>query len=435
MRRYNRNMSNAAALLVVLSMCMHAEVHLMTLRQAVGMAIKQNPDVELARLDEENARHGVRVAKDPFSPHVTVGSGLAYNSGFPMTIDGAAPSVVQARASQYLFNRPQSYAIAQAKETARGAGYDVASKRDEVAYRTAALYLDAERSARIGELARKEVESLQKVLETVRAQVSEGRALPLAEKQAAFTVARARQVAESLEAEQANAETALAIAVGLTAADSVRPAAEERPAPALPASEENTIQTALDASKDLRKLQSQIASKGLEIRGEKAARLPRADLIAQYSLLSKFNNFDLYFARFQRNNGQIGVSFQLPVFAPGVASQLAQTSIEVSHLKLELANARNRLSADLQQSFRDVKKAQTAAEVAQLDLEVAREQLNVDLAQMQEGRLGLRAVEEARIVENDKWIAFYDAQYSLEKARWNVLRLTGDLVGSIEALP
>jgi hypothetical protein len=102
---------------------------------------------------------------------------------------------------------------------------------------------------------------------------------------------------------------------------------------------------------------------------------------------------------------------------------------------LELANARNRLSADLQQSFRDVKKAQTAAEVAQLDLEVAREQLNVDLAQMQEGRLGLRQVEEARIVENDKWIAFYDAQYALEKARWNVLRLTGDLVGSIEALP
>jgi outer membrane protein TolC len=352
-----------------------------------------------------------------------------------MSIDGSAPSIVQAKATQYLFNRPQSYAIAQAKETARGAGFDVAGKRDEVAYRTTALYLDAERSARIGELARKEVESLQKVLETVRAQVGEGRALPLAEKQAAYTVARARQVAESLEVEQANAETTLAIAVGLTAADRVRPAAEERPAPALPSSEEGAIQTALDASKEMRKLQSQIASKGLEIRGEKAARLPRADLVAQYSLLSKFNNFDQYFARFQRNNGQIGVSFQLPVFSPGVSSQLAQTATEVTHLRLELANARNRLSADLQQSFRDVKKAQTAAEVAQLDLEVAREQLNVDLAQMQEGRLGLRQVEEARIVENDKWIAFYDAQYALEKARWNVLRLTGDLVGSIEALP
>jgi outer membrane protein TolC len=104
-------------------------------------------------------------------------------------------------------------------------------------------------------------------------------------------------------------------------------------------------------------------------------------------------------------------------------------------LRLQLANARNRITADLEQSYRDIKRAQTAAEVARLDLEVAREQLNVDLAQMQEGRLTLRQVEEARIAESDKWIAFYDAQYTLEKARWGVLRLTGGLVGSIEALP
>ena len=407
----------------------------MTLRQAVARAIQQNPDIELARLDEETARHGIRTAKDPFLPHLTVGSGLAYTNGFPMSIEGSAPSIVQGRASQYLFNRPQTYAIAQAKETARGAGLDVAAKRDEAAYRTTTLYLDAERSARIGELARKEVESLQKVLETVQAQVREGRALPLAEKQAAFSVARARQIAENLEAEQAGAETTLAIAVGLSAADRVHPVAEERPAPSLPASEEAAIQTALESSKELRKLQSQITAKGLEMRGEKAARLPRADLVAQYGLFSKYNNFDQYFRKFQRNNGELGVSFQLPIFSPGVGSQLAQTETEALHLRTELANARNRISADLQQSFRDVKKAQTAAEVARLDLEVAREQLNVNLAQMQEGRLSLRQVEESRIVESDKWIAFYDAQYTVEKARWNVLRLTGGLVGSIQALP
>jgi len=58
--------------------------------------------------------------------------------------------------------------------------------------------------------------------------------------------------------------------------------------------------------------------------------------------------------------------------------------------------------------------------------------LSVYLAQMQEGRAGLRQVEEARVLENDKWIAFYDAQYAVEKAKWNVLRLTGDLVAAME---
>src|SRR5450755_1091339 len=176
-------MSKTAVLFLGLAGVLRGEVRPMTLRQAVGVAVRQNPDIALARLDEENARQAVRVAKDPFTPRLTVGSGLAYSNGFPMSIEGSAPSIVQANATQYLFNRQQSFAVAQAREDVRGAGFGVAGKRDEVAYRTAELYLDAERAVRVGELAGKDAESLQKVLETVRAQVLEGRALPLAEKQ------------------------------------------------------------------------------------------------------------------------------------------------------------------------------------------------------------------------------------------------------------
>jgi outer membrane protein TolC len=408
----------------------------MSLRQVVATAIRQNPDIALARLEEEKARQAVRVARDPFAPRLTVGSGLAYSNGFPMSIEGSAPSIVQAHVTQYIFNRPQNFTVAQAKEDARGASLAVSSKRDEVAYRVASLYLDAERAARIGALARKDADSQQKVLETVQAQVREGRALPLAEKTAAYNVARARQIADALEDDQATAETSLAMGLGFAAEDRVRPVEEQRAAPALPRSPEEAVQTALEANKDLRRLESQVVSKELERRGERAARLPRVDLVAQYGLFAKFNHYEDYFRTFQRNNGQIGVSFQLPVLAgPGVNAQMAQTQTEISHLKIELTNTRNRIASDLQQSFRDVKKAETASEVARLDLEVAREQLSVNLAQMQEGRLTLKQVEEARILENQKWIAFYDAQYAVERARWNVLRLTGDLVSSIETLP
>src|SRR5436305_1511015 len=97
---------------------LHAEVHTMTLRQAVERALQQNPEIAMARLDEIKAQEAVRVQKDPFTPHVYVGSGLAYTNGFPMSIDGAAPSIVQARAQQYLFNRQQSYVVARTKEEA-----------------------------------------------------------------------------------------------------------------------------------------------------------------------------------------------------------------------------------------------------------------------------------------------------------------------------
>jgi outer membrane protein len=426
-----------ALVLALLAVCaLRAEVFPMTLRQAVDTALKQNPDLTLARLDQERARQSVRLAHDPFSPRISVGSGLAYTDGFPLSIEGAAPSIFQANVTQFLFNRPQSYTVAQARENARGAEFGVAVKREEVAYRTASLYLDAEHAVRIGALARKDAESMQRVLETVEAQIREGRALPLNQKQAAYNLARVRQVAEGLEADQETAETALAMVLGFAAQDRVSPVEEERTAPALSKSEEEIIQSALEDNKELRQLESQIAAKRLEMRGEKAARLPRVDLVAQYALMSNINNYAEFFSKFQRNNGQLGMSFQLPVLAgPGVSAQMAQTQVDMDRLRVQVSTTRNRIASDIQQAFRDQKKAATAADVARLDLEVAREQLSVVLAQTQEGRASLRQVEEARVQENDKWIAFYDAQYGVEKARWNLLRLSGGLLASIEGKP
>ncbi|MDE3165330.1 MAG: TolC family protein, partial [Acidobacteriota bacterium] len=369
-------MFRQAVLLLLAAACAGAETHPMTLRQAVTRAVEQNPDVALARLDEEMARLAVRVQRDPFSPRITMGSGLAYSNGFPMSVEGSAPSIVQANAQQFLFNRPQSYAVAQSKENARGAAMGVTEKRGEVAFRAASLYLDAERGGRAAELARKDADSLEKVLDAVRARAAEGRALPLEEKQAALAVARARQTAENLEEDASAAETSLALVIGYGADDRVRPVAETRPAPELAELGEGTIRAALDRNAGLRQLQSQIAAKGLEMRSERAARLPRADLVAEYAILARFNNYDEFFRRFQRNNGQVGVSLQLPLLpGPGVGAQIAQTRADTDRLRTEVASARNRVISEIQQAFRDVKKAQTATGVARLDLEVAEEQL------------------------------------------------------------
>jgi outer membrane protein len=407
----------------------------LTLQQTVEAALQQNPDLVLARLDEQKARAAVRLARAPFIPRLVVGSGLAYSSGFPMSIEGAAPSVVQANATQFLFNRPQSYAVAQARENVRSAQLGAEAKREEVAYRVASLFADAERTTRLGGLAAQDAQSLEQVQSAVQAQVREGRALPLAEKEAELNLARARQTSEDLEADQATAETALAIALGFSAEDRVQPVAEQR-TPAEPLPEQQAIDQALASNNELKQLESEIAAKELEIRGDRAIRLPRADLVAQYGMLARFNNYDEFFKHFQRNNVQLGVSLQLPIIpGPALKAQTAGAEAEIAHLQAELRSARNRLISDIQQSYREVKKASTAADVARLDLEVAREQLSVLLAQVQEGRANLRQVEEARVAENEKWMSFYDSMYSAEKTRWNLLRLSGELVPALAKPP
>jgi outer membrane protein len=429
-------MTRTAILSIAAACALHAEVRTMTLRQAVETALKQNPDIALARLDEEKARQAVRVARDPFSPKIGVGSGLAYTYGFPMSIEGSAPSVFQARATRSIFNRPQSYLVAQAKQDARGASLGATGKRDEVVFRVTELFLDAERAARIGTLAAKDAESQEKVLATVEAQVREGRALPLAEKTAALQVARARQASTVLEADRDTAETALALALGFSAEDRVRPVDAPRPPPQMPQSESEALESAMANNKELRRLESQMASRQLEVKSQKAAWLPRVDLVAQYGLFAKFNNYEDYFSKFQRHNGQIGVSFELPILTGTAPAAMAAQSLgEVNRLKVELSTMRNRLVSDLQRSFRDLKTSEASANVARLELELAREQLSVNLAQMEEGRLTLRQVEEARSIENQKWIAFYDAQYAVEKARWSVLHLSGTVLAAVEAMP
>ena len=125
--------ARACALAIVFLSCCStasAEVHTLTLRQALDFAAKQNADVLLARLDAQRAEQGIRVAKDPFSPKVYGGSGLAWTSGYPNTIDGNAPSIFEAKTNMSLFNRPASYQVAEARENARGAQMDAQAARN-----------------------------------------------------------------------------------------------------------------------------------------------------------------------------------------------------------------------------------------------------------------------------------------------------------------
>lgn len=404
----------------------------MTLPEAVDLALKQNPEIVMARFDEQKAQEAIREARDPFTTKVVVGSGLAYSSGFPMSIDGSAPSIFQARAIQSLYNKPKSYEVSAARENARISTIDTAARRDEIAHRTAVLYLQAERAARGLEIARQQVASFSKVAGAVQARVQEGRELPVEERKANLRISQARQRVEAFEADLAQAEMTLAIVLGMSAEDRVQTVAEERTFSGVPLSEAEAVETALANSNDIRRLQSTVQVRTLEARSARASRLPVVDLVAQYGLFARFNNYEDFFQRFQRHNGQLGMSFQLPLFSGGgSAARATQADIAVSRLRVEIAALHNRVAADTRTLYGAVRRAETGRAVAKEDLDVTREQLSVGLAQLEEGRATLRQIEELRAAETEKWLAFYDAQHVLERARLDLLRQTGTIVASI----
>jgi len=116
---------------------------------------------------------------------------------------------------------------------------------------------------------------------------------------------------------------------------------------------------------------------------------------------------------------------------PAVDALVSQAVGDVARLRIELQAARNRIMSDSRRLYQDAKQAETARDVARLDLDVTRDQLSLLLAQLDEGRATLRDVEQSRLAEDEKWMAFIEANYNLETARLNLLHQTGDLLAAL----
>jgi outer membrane protein TolC len=410
-----------------------AETRQISLRQAVDLALKQNPDLLIARFDEMKAAYDVETARDPFRPKLTAGSGLAYTQGFPLSIEGSAPSVIRVDASQTLWSRQRGFELAKSREDARGAGIDLQARREEAVLKVAQAYLEAQRLRRAAEVATRQIESMERLAEITRIRVAEGRELELENKRAAARLAQARYRARSLSDNLSHQEEMLALLVGLPPGDRVETSTEDRTPPALPAAEGEAVDQALSSSKELARLQSKLQSAGLAGKAGAAARLPQVDLVGQYGLFARFNNFEDYFRTFTRNNWQLGASIRIPLLAgPAARARAAQADTEAARLRLEIQHRRNSLALSVRKTYQDLRNLEAFREVARLDFEAAGEQSSVLMAQYEEGRAGLRQVEDARFLEQERWVAYLDAQSAVEKQRLAILKETGGLLTALQ---
>ena len=409
-----------------------AEVRTLTLRDALDIALKQNPDVVLARLDQRGARAQVTIERDPFFPKLFAGSGAAYTNGFPMSIDGNAPAIVQAKAPMSIFDRPQTYRAAQASEAARGAEIDIGVRQDEVAYRVASLFFDADQAARSLAAVNLQLASLNRVRDLVAVRVNEGREISIESSKADLKVLQAQQRQTDLTDSLADTETSLAQVLGFDPGDRVQPAREDRRAMNQIDSEESAIQQALGGSREIRRLESNLQAKTLEIKGYQAERLPKVDLVAQYSLLSKYNNYQKFFGAFQRHNVELGASITIPILVGRSGSAyVTQAQVDIDKIRTQIGQTRSRITADLQHAYREIRRSESAQKLARADLDLARDQLSLDLTRYDEGQVTMAQVEASRAAEQEKWIAYYDTQHTLEVARLTVLRQTGTLVAAL----
>ena len=164
-----------------------------------------------------------------------------------------------------------------------------------------------------------------------------------------------------------------------------------------------------------------------KLKGERGGYWPTFALIGQYNVLSKFNNYTDFFNKFQRNNVIFGVIVQIPIFASRTSSAVAFAQSDFDTANLALEKKRSELSLEVRQKARQVHEADLGGEVARLELQLAQENVQVLQAQFDQGRGSLKDLEAAHLEENDKWLAYLDANYARQQAQLDLLRSTGQL--------
>ncbi len=313
--------------------------------------------------------------------------------------------------------------------------YGVQAKADEAVYQAADLFLTASQIEHEADTISTQIPSLQKVVEANSAGVSGGTELPLDLKRAEVNLAVSQQKLEAARLDADYYEMTLAVTLGYPAADRVKPVSAELPAFDAPASEQDAADAALRNNRELRQMQSNVLAKQLDLRSYKASRLPQVDLVAQYALFAKYN-YQYFFPsnKFTRNNFQLGASVTIPLLIGSASKGLAEQAVtDMQRLRVQMDQLRNRVMAETRRSYEQWKKAESMRDLTRLQLDLAREELTVLLAQNGEGRVSMTRVEQARLEESDRWMAVYDAETQVTRAKLAILRQMGTLLASIRA--
>lgn len=399
---------------------------LLTLKRAIELALQNSKDIQLAKIQARVADHAAQITKAQFMPNLYAGSGAGYTNGIPETPGGRAPSVFNVSYTEQVFNEPLRGQAKEMQEQSSAQKIVLQDARDNVITRTAMSYLELGKVQHSLELLRKERESAEKILQVTQERQGEGFELPVEVTRAQLTKAQVTQRVLQLEGREDELEVFLRYQLGLGDAQEIQVTPEELPGEAEQAGD-NLVAMALTNNSGLQLAQSDVRAKEFRLKGEKRGQWPTLELVSIYSVLAKYNNYQQFFATFQRNNFNAGVNVQVPIFSARVKAAVGLAQVNLDAARAILGNKKSEVSAEVRQKTRRVRLMDAAKEVARLELQLAQQNVSVLQAQFGEGKLNLREMEKARLNENEKWMVYLDANFGKQQAQLELLKTAGQL--------
>jgi outer membrane protein TolC len=413
------------------------------LKHVVELALAHATGAAITAADEQRAHASYQELHDNYIPQLSTGAGLGYSYGFPLALEGSAPSLFNINAQSALLNPALRDFMRAAKVDSAVASLKSKDERTQIIQDAALSYAElAKWEQRLTRLRQTEQDA-NKMQTAVAERVKEGVDSELEGTKARLSVARIRlRIAEAQGAADVLREH-LSKLTGLPAAN-IQTDPDSIPSP--PAFPENQ-QPEKDAAATNPSVEAAVEharAQYLRAQGEHKSLWPSVDFAAQYALLSRFNNYQNYYIPsrpcttplgeflcvtngFQQNNATIGVSIRFPLFNASQRSRARAADADAVKATRQAEAARNQVSEETLRLQRSVAQMQAARDVAQLEYEIAQKALTAVQTRIDAGTATIHDLDEARQQASERFITLQDVSFELERSQLGVLRSTGDL--------
>jgi outer membrane protein len=402
----------------------------LTLKHAVELALQHASGIAIASADVQHASASYRELRNSYIPQLNAGASIGWSDGFPLSLEGAAPSLFNVTAQSALLNPALKDFIRAAQSDVKVSALNTKDQRNQVVQDTVLSYAELEKWEQRLDRLREIYPDVQKMEAAVADRVKEGIDSEMDGSRARLSVARIRlRIAEASGAADVLREH-LSKLTGLPAA-SIEIDAESMPA--LPAAkqdqnqEEDSSRKATEANPSLQAAIEHARAQYLRVDGERRSLWPSADFAAQYALLATYNNYGEYYKHFQPNNATVGVSIHLPFLNLAQHAKIQEAESEALKAQRQAVATRNQVSEETLRLQRSVTQMQAARDVAELEYEIAQKNVEAVETRMKSSTANLHDLDNARSQSSERLIALQDVTFELERNQVALLRATGEL--------
>jgi outer membrane protein TolC len=396
------------------------------LKRAVELALTHSTTTAAANADEQRVFASYREARNQYIPQLVVGSGLGKSWGFPLSLEGSAPSILNVNSQSTIFNPATRDFVRAAKTDWTAATIQTKDQRNQVIQDTVLSYAELAKWERLAAYLQEEHANSLKTEQLVGERIKEGVDNPLMQNKAHLSTARLRlRLAEAQGAIDV-LRNRLSHLTGLPAA-SIETEPDSMPSLPEVKQEDDLAGQAVRTSPAVQAAENRATAESFRARGEHRAMLPSADFAAQYGLLAKYNNYDQFFLTFQRHNATIGVVLRFPFFSPTQHARAEAADATALKAKKDAEAAKNQVSEETLRLQRLVEQTAAAQEVADLEYKVSQSDLESLQVRLDAGSANWHDVQDAREQSSERYNSLQDANFQLERARITLLRATGEL--------